>query len=70
MHKISFLVVAAALVLTAGVGSWTALTTTDVKAAAKATNMDSGGRTPDTRGPLCHAVGLLAAPLNHPVRLG
>jgi hypothetical protein len=46
MHKISFLVVAAALVLTAGVGSWTALTTTDVKAAAKATNMDSGGRTP------------------------
>ena len=46
MPKISLLVVAAALVLTAGVGGWTALTTTDVKAAAKATNIDSGGRTP------------------------
>ena len=46
MHKISLLVVAAALVLTAGVGGWTALTTTDVKAAAQATNTDSAGRTP------------------------
>ena len=46
MPKISLLVVAAALALTAGVGGWTALTTTDVKAAAKATNIDSGGRTP------------------------
>jgi hypothetical protein len=46
MHKISLFVVATALILTAGIGGWTALTTTDVKAAAKATNMDSSGRTP------------------------
>ena len=62
MHKISLFVVATALILTAGIGGWTALTTTDVKAAAKATNMDSQWAYPDTRGPLCHAVGLLVVP--------
>ena len=31
MHKISLFVVATALILTAGIGGWTALTTTDVK---------------------------------------
>jgi hypothetical protein len=47
MHKISFLVVATALILTAGIGGWTVLTTSDVKAAAKATNNDDfPGRTP------------------------
>ena len=47
MHKISLLVVATALILTAGIGGWTVLTTSDVKAAAKAINSDDfRGRTP------------------------
>jgi hypothetical protein len=39
MHKISLLVVATALALTAGIGGWTVLT-------AQANSDDSGGRTP------------------------
>ena len=46
MHKISLLVVATALILAAGIGVWTALTTSDVKAAAKANGDNFGGRTP------------------------
>ena len=46
MRKISFLILAVALVLAAGAGTWTVLTATDVKAAAKATHSEPGERTP------------------------
>ena len=46
MHKISSLILATALILAAGVGTWIVLTATDVKAAAKATHAEPGGRTP------------------------
>jgi hypothetical protein len=46
MQKISLLVVAAALVLTAVIGGWTVLTTSHVKAAAQANSDDFGERTP------------------------
>jgi hypothetical protein len=42
MHKISSLIVATALLLAAGIGGWTVLTTSDV--AAKATHSDSISR--------------------------
>jgi hypothetical protein len=45
MRRISLFVVAtAALILTAGIGGWTVMTTSDVRAAANATNND--GRAP------------------------
>jgi hypothetical protein len=46
MAKIIGLILATALVLAGRVGSWTVFTTTDVKAASKTTNTDTGGRTP------------------------
>ena len=45
MRRISlFVVTTAALILTAGIGGWTVMTTSDVRAAAKVTNND--GRAP------------------------
>jgi hypothetical protein len=45
MRKLSLFVIAtAALILTAGIGGWTVMTTSDVRAAAKVTNND--GRAP------------------------
>jgi hypothetical protein len=48
MRRISLFVIAiAALILAAGIGGWTVMTTSDVKAAATATNNDDfGGRAP------------------------
>jgi hypothetical protein len=48
MGKISFfVVVATAFILAMGVGGWIAMTTTDVKAAGKASNIDGHpGRPP------------------------
>jgi hypothetical protein len=53
MRKTSFFVaVTTAFILAMGVGGWTAMTATDVKAAGKAANIDGfPGRTP-TRGGL------------------
>ena len=53
MHKISSLIVATALLLAAGIGGWTVLTTSDV--AAKATSDSFSGPT--------HIGGHFAIPL-------
>jgi hypothetical protein len=47
MRRISLFVIATAALILTGIGGWTVITTSDVRAAAKATNNDDfGGRTP------------------------
>ena len=52
MRKINLFIIATAMILTAGVGGWTVLTTYDVKAAAKPTNNDDLPARPPVRGGL------------------
>jgi hypothetical protein len=52
MRKINLFIIATAMILTAGVGGWTVLTTYDVKAAAKPTNNDDFPARPPVRGGL------------------
>jgi len=52
MRKINLFIIATAMILTAGVGGWTVLTTYDVKAAAKPTNDDDFPARPPVRGGL------------------
>jgi hypothetical protein len=47
-----FVIATAALILTAGIGGWTVMTTSNVKAAANATNSDGFGGRPPIRGGL------------------
>jgi hypothetical protein len=52
MRKINLFIIATAVILTAGVGGWTVLTTFDVKAAAQPTNIDDFPGRPPIRGGL------------------
>ena len=47
-----FVIATAALILTAGIGGWTVMTTSHVRAAANATNGDDFGGRPPIRGGL------------------
>jgi hypothetical protein len=52
MRRINMFIIATAMILTAGVGGWTVLTTYDVKAAAKPTNNYDFPARPPVRGGL------------------